>query len=170
MIFLWILFPVLFLNHSYNENPSEIKWTASKLSISDFKQKPPGSSAFAALTTSSIHMNTNIDENGKFTFTVYCGFIPNQSWMKVKTDYILNHEQKHFDLSEVFTRKLKHDLDSLPANSNFKLIPQKLFTIENNACQLLQKKYDDETNHSVDATMQAIWNERIDSLLNVNLQ
>ena len=85
--------------------PKQIEWTPIKLSVQDFKMNPPKSSAWAGLTTSTISMNTAIDETGKFSFDVHAFFNPSQSWLRLKNDYILNHEQKHFDITEYFARQ-----------------------------------------------------------------
>jgi len=40
-------------------------------------------------------------------YTVHAVFFPNQSYMKYRTEEVLNHEQNHFDICEIYARKLK---------------------------------------------------------------
>jgi len=145
--------------------PKQIEWTPIKLSVQDFKMNPPKSSAWAGLTTSTISMNTTIDETGKFSFDVHAFFNPSQSWLRVKNDYILNHEQKHFDITEYFARQLKQKLTQMPSGTNYKTEPQKIFNDINKQDQEMQNLYDDQTDHSINTTVQSVWNNKVDSLL-----
>ena len=40
-------------------------------------------------------------------------FDPNESWMLLKNDYVLQHEQIHFDLTELYARKMRKSVESL---------------------------------------------------------
>lgn len=145
----------------------EIEWSIVPLQFSDFQGKVPAGTSFAALTTSTMHMSTQEGENGELTFQLYCAFDKQKSWMKVKTDYILNHEQKHFDLSEAFTKKLEAELNSLSETKNVMADANKLFVSENSLCEKMQQQYDNETKHGINEVEQQRWNQKIDSLLNV---
>jgi len=51
-----------------------------------------------------------------------------------KTDYLLNHEQRHFDIAEIFARKLRKELEEYTFNKN------NLKEIENLYKKYLNKK------------------------------
>src|SRR3954464_14720897 len=78
-----------------------IEWSpARKLTWSDFKGKPDPLSDNAALTNSTINFEYGITEKG-FTHSIKCRFNKNLSWGRIKNEYILNHEQGHFDIAEI---------------------------------------------------------------------
>ncbi len=87
-----------------------------------------------------------------------------KSWKDVKriNDYVLNHEQKHFDIAEVFSRKLRKEVAEKIKTSgdydrNFKGIYSRIMSEYRN----FQMSYDKETNHGNDKEKQAEYNARI---------
>jgi hypothetical protein len=74
--------------------------------------------------------------------------------------YLLNHEQRHFDLTEYIVRKLNKDLVGKDS-----LMQLKLFKVYEEQLDIIQKLYDAQTNHSVDTAQQSLWNSTIDNLL-----
>src|ERR1700733_2217591 len=83
-----------------------IPWQAGhKLVWDDFRAAPDKSSPNAALTSTAINIDYSYSDTG-FQFHLKCRFNRQTSWGKVKTDYILSHEQGHFDVAEIFARKL----------------------------------------------------------------
>ena len=46
-------------------------------------------------------------------FSIKTYFDPNESWMLLKNDYVLQHEQIHFDLTELYARKMRKSVESL---------------------------------------------------------
>ena len=157
-----LLIPAFFSIPSRNDS-SDIPWNASrKLTWPDFKSRPDYNSTNAALTSSKIVFNYGYGSEKGFTFTISCLFDKNNSWGKVKTDYILSHEQGHFDIAEIYARKLHKALKgySFNANTVAKEVPamyQKLMREESE----LQNQYDSETNYSRDKEQQAAWLEKI---------
>jgi hypothetical protein len=95
-------------------------------------------------------------------FDVKCLFIKNNSWIKIKTEKILNHEQGHFNLAEIYCRKLRNAL----LKTNFKLndyeaISDSIFRLYQDSCDKQQDLYDLETNYSLDTKQQLIWEKII---------
>ncbi len=87
--------------------------------------------------------------------------------MRVKNDYILNHEQKHFDIAEVHARMLNKELKEYTFNS--KSVNKDINRIYNNVMKqhvTAQKQYDLQTRHSLDSVKQQEWDAKISSLLN----
>ncbi len=91
-----------------------------------------------------------------------CVFDKTSSWGKIKTDYILSHEQGHFDIAEIFARKLYRILKNYTFNtrSSPKEIPALYRQLMKEEGEF-QNQYDSETNFSRDKPQQAAWLEKI---------
>jgi hypothetical protein len=96
----------------------------------------------------------------------YSIFSTHHSWVKEKSRYALNHEQKHFDISELYSRKFKKKLMECtftPTNIDstitavYKEYEEKLLSA--------QIKYDTETGHSINTAMQETWDTMIEKEL-----
>lgn len=79
-----------------------------------------------------------------------------------KTNNLLLHEQGHFDIGEIYARKIRKALAGKKfkkekLNRDFKRITD-LFLKE---CENYQDLYDVETNHSKDTVIQKLWNVKI---------
>ena len=104
-----------------------------------------------------------------------------KSWVKEdkKSDELLNHEQRHLDIREIFNQK---------GNNEFQKIMFKEFECSENASERdienqvnrividffdsfekkhyeFQEKYDHEVDHGLDKEMQKKWDQRIDCML-----
>ena len=83
-----------------------------------------------------------------------------------ETPYLLNHEQRHFDISEICARKLRQSLlawdNKIPFKDYFKTCFDSILKLR----QSEEENYDAETHHSKDIDGQSNWNKRVDSLLN----
>lgn len=135
-----------------------VHWNANrKLSWSDFKALPPENSSNAALTTSGILMS--FTTNGEtFHYELSCSFDQNSSWGRVKNEYILAHEQGHFDIAELYTRKLNKALKGYSYQSDS--FNKDINTIYRNTMkelQMMQDQYDEQTNHSRNVIQQRNW-------------
>ncbi|MBO9571286.1 MAG: DUF922 domain-containing protein [Chitinophagaceae bacterium] len=145
-----------------------IEWSASrKLTWNDFKGSPDPNSAMIALTNSNIKIELGFNEK-TFEYSIRCGFHTEKSWVKMKTDYILNHEQRHFDITEIYARILEKSLKAYKFNG--KTVEKDINKIYSDVMKdhvASQHTYDLETNHSIDSVQQHNWDNKIDSLLNV---
>lgn len=154
-------------------NEDTIIWNAdSKLTWADFKASPDKESDAVALTASGITFGYSVQTTGKriveFSTIVESHFYPNKSWyVKGKSDvYILAHEQLHFDLTELYARKFREQVLKLRVNQNVKKQLNKLHENINVELGAAQKKYDDETQHSINAVEQRKWSNYIEKELN----
>ena len=143
-----------------------IEWNASrKLTWSDFKGTPNPSSTNAALTNSSITVEFGYNNKG-LTHSIKCRFNKSLSWVRVKNDYILKHEQGHFDIAEIHARLLHRAL--LQYTFNSQTVGDDVNKIYGSVMEQhvqMQKSYDLQTNHSLDSTQQKVWNNKIASKL-----
>lgn len=143
-----------------------IDWSQTrKLSWADFQGLPDKSSDNAALTSSHINFQFGYG-NKDFNYTISCKFDRKRSWVRVKSAYILNHEQRHFDIAEIHARKLKKALTAYRYNE--KTVEEEVTEIHESIMKehhRMQGKYDLETDHSRNNKNQAKWDRYIDSTL-----
>lgn len=108
------------------------------------------------------------DDNGFYSGSIHVRFYPDKSWwdsncIDSKTEkYVLKHEQVHFDICELFGRKLYSGIlqlrDSKKLNErNLRKLYKKL---EKEYSQY-QKTYDKATKHSVNRVEQHYWNKQV---------
>ncbi|WP_229724607.1 DUF922 domain-containing protein [Winogradskyella forsetii] len=145
-------------------NDQTMVWDeTTKLTWADFKADPDLESDAVALTASGItfgySVRTSEERIVDFSATVEAQFYPNKSWyLKEKGNaHILAHEQLHFDITELYARQFRQHLTQLKANQNVKKQMNKLHVAINEAVNETQKRYDKETNHSMNIEKQKEW-------------
>ena len=162
-----LLFTLIDANGKPAPADSLIDWSpARKLDWEDFKAQPDGISVNAALTSTRIDIDYSLN-NHDFKYHISCQFDPSKSWGRVKNDYILSHEQAHFDIAEIHARLLNKALQ------NYKFIAK---TAKNDIGEIyqqvmdehhaMQEQYDEETNYSRNETQQKEWQRKITDQLN----
>ena len=143
-----------------------IEWSASrKLTWADFKGSPDPSSNNAALTSSSITVGFEYTNKG-LKHSIKCKFNKLLSWGRIRNEYILNHEQGHFDIAEAHARLLNKNLKAYVFDS--KTVNNDINRIYDDAMKQhvsMQKQYDLVTNHSLDSAEQQKWDKKIATLL-----
>ena len=143
--------------------------TATKLTWDDFKGKPDPASNAAAITNAGIGfkmMFHSKDNLATLNITVDCNFSKNDSWVKKgkKTDYILNHEQHHFDIAYIFAMKFIHDLQVAKYTMNdYNKTIDKIYEDTQRGLLTMQNDYDRETKNSQLTDQQELWNKKIDT-------
>src|SRR5262245_28782263 len=123
--FLFILFP--FIAFAQDPNEELLNWnTGKRLGWNDYKSKPDTRSEAAASTATYLGINYSIS-GSSFSYKITCSFSKNKSWGRYKTDYILSHEQGHFDITEIFARKLNKKISEYKFDwANYKTDLQKI--------------------------------------------
>lgn len=166
---IFIFFTISFLSHLlFAQNSEEsIPWsTTRKLSWKDFKAPPPQNSNAAAQTATHLGFSYRV-VNGKTIFTIVCRFEKNKSWVRVPTEWILKHEQGHFDITEIFARKLHRAVSEYTFNtSGFRKDLDSIYTRVIKEKEEFQLAYDRETDYSRKKTQQEEWLKRIEDELN----
>lgn len=139
-----------------------LEWNASrKLTWTDFKAPPDKNSTNAALTSSSINIEFGYTNTG-LKYNIKCRFDQNLSWGRIKNDYILAHEQGHFDIAEIHARKLYQLLKAYKFNSrSVGKDVNKIYDTVMKAHHAFQSQYDQETNYSRDPENQDKWMNKI---------
>ncbi len=155
-----------------NKNSNTIFYQVGQpLGWDDFKGKPVAVSEAAALTNAGFSLELAFHQLGnsaQLAIDVTCNFSRKDSWVKegFTTAYILNHEQKHFDIAYIhtlfFIQKLK---DAALTNGNYAAVIQKIHHETAAAMSKMQNEYDMETSHSRITEKQVEWDENISKQL-----
>lgn len=165
------------------ENDSIIIWNISrKLTLNDFKKLKGNNikstidnrKAFAYANVSVFLNPSYINCDDLDEVIVYTIFNKNKSWknkyleggkyLKYNKKVLLNHEQVHFDINEIYVRKIRHLIKSMTNDCDFEVFKEKYYKFLKELA-IAQEKYDKETKHSLDTIMQEKWNNKVDSLL-----
>ncbi len=145
---------------------NKIFWNAErKLQWSDFQARPQGKGHLDAYSTLGMSYAVIHNTETVLEMAVYGYFEKDKSWVKAneKTDHLLNHEQSHFDLSELYRRILKKRFAAFKgftyANVNTEM--KRIFDEVFEEYDQVQQRYDRETNHSIVKLKQTQWDEFI---------
>lgn len=141
-----------------------IPWSETyKLSWQDFEGQPNAEVDAVATTASGITFRYSTTHNSSgvvgYKSTIKAHFYPKKSWYKPEraTNYILSHEQLHFDITELYARKFRLLVEDLPLSNNLK---QEMEAIHKKIIEDLSKMqdtYDAESSFSRIPEQQAKW-------------
>lgn len=95
-------------------------------------------------------------------------FHEEKSWKDVKkiNDYILLHEQKHFDIAELFVRKFRKAIDEkVRTSGDYDRLFKSIYSDISNQYKNFQMSYDKDTRHGMDKEKQAAYNAAISTEL-----
>ena len=143
----------------------------SKLTWDNFFVKKDEGNNTAALTTSGFGFTAGIySRSGKGTLdiNVFCYFLPSKSWVKDghASEYILNHEQHHFDISYIGTCVFMKKLREAKINTNnYSSILTKIYNETYEYMSNMQDSYDNETNNGMIKERQDDWNRKVTAML-----
>ena len=159
------LLPSLNIYYVSNKpNLQEIRYSRSvNLKWSDFT--PNKNIEASALSSTAISYDYT-ESNNSLTIAVHCIFYKKESFFlpNKKTSYLLNHEQRHFDISYIysiiFIKKLKE------YNYLTEDIVKEIYNKTISEWSSFQDEYDLATDNSQDTNMQQLWDKKIDLLLN----
>lgn len=145
----------------------KIKWTpGTKLKWSDFQSKaarnPTDNTAAFAYTGIVYEVVKSTNARSPVSIKVTSVFDVQKSWKRSENlpDHILNHEQIHFDIAELYARKIRKLVrDKIRTSGDydrlFKTEYQKLY----DEYMAFQDKYDKETNHGENLDKQKYYND-----------
>lgn len=157
---LLLLVPVFLLAQSNKDDL--IHWKErQKLTWSDYQGKPDPDAGAAASTATYLSVEYNF-RDGNLGYVITCSFSRSKSWGLHKNDYILTHEQGHFDIAEIFARQLYKKLKAYTFDKrSYQTDLRKIYEDITKAKENMQNEYDRETNHSINKEKQAEWLEKI---------
>src|SRR5678810_497929 len=140
------------------ESQEMIPWELDKRLVwDDFLCEPKVGSDAVASTSTSLGIAYQLS-NGELRYHITCYFNKEKSWGLMKTDYILAHEQGHFDITEIFARKLNEALQNYKFNKKtYKRDIGQIYQFIVSQKEEYQKMYDSETDHSRNRRTQYDW-------------
>ncbi len=158
-IFVIVLVPLL--QNKFFASATIKRW--SNISWDDFQGIPRPFSSYDASIGTAIYLDYDPVTNRHFA---YAGQNNIYSWANEEvsgSDYLLNHEQYHFNITELHARRLnKYIADNPDATLNSIMLRLGSINIDLND---MQNQYDWETDHSTILDKQRSWEYKIDSLL-----
>ena len=166
LVFLFLIFSFNTVVYSQNEQ-LKIRWNEQRdLTWADFKAIPDESISFSANTNSGMGYTWNYsNSNGKpeLNHEVYTNFYPNLSWVKdiQNEEYLLAHEQLHFDISELHSRKLRMKLQEYEIGRNIRQDLKKIYKAVESERVSMQNRFDKETSHSENKSAELQWRKFI---------
>ena len=150
----------------------KMKWNKGKLlNWKDFRGTPSKSQDFVASTNSGISLGfSSKTSNGVSTYSIAIDsyFYPDRSWFRpgIVDDYILKHEQTHFDISEIYARLLRKKLAVLDQlDPAYKLKVEQIYNHNEKERAAFQSDFDRETSHSKNPEEERVWEQKVTNLL-----
>lgn len=151
----------------------EIPWEADRpLFWSDFERRVGGGGYFQAYTYSGIRYTVD-DANGYVRIQIECYFLEDESWVfrEHATSKLLNHEQGHFDIAEIYARRMRRQLKEyeMPvwrfSSNNHMRDVKGIYNNLYDEMEGIQKQYDRDTGHGTRGGAQQEWDRWIESTL-----
>jgi Bacterial protein of unknown function (DUF922) len=162
--YIFLLLP--FTGFAQTDTEEFLRWNANKrLTWNDYKAAANPDSDAAASTSTILSIEYKMSSSN-FGYTINSYFSKTRSWGLHKTPYILSHEQGHFDIAEIFARKLHKEMSSYVFNKKtYQKELKKIYEDVSEDKDEMQNEYDKETNHSINKEKQAAWLKKIETLL-----
>lgn len=185
---------LVYFNNWMHNNRSTYQALAAKVTFSftDFTQKAEGDTIYynpkRPLTWSDFQSKTR--PSPRFAASVMPGFgyelhqevkngainvrialktyvAKSDSWAGAQRDaYGLNHEQRHFDIARVISRRYQQKVIAARLTpDNYEAFIGMQYLDSYRDLDTLQKAYDGETRHGVDEAAQRDWDRKIDEML-----
>ncbi len=170
-----VLSLLLMFSSVFSQN-STIKWgKEKKLTWEDFKAKPNEDAIGTAKTSYKINIipeNVKVDEQDRIEgykkISVVATFYKNLSWTReaLEGSNLLKHEQLHFDIAELFARKIRMKFKELQQKNEARFsIYQQEYSKLWKQCRLYQKEYDFETKHGIKLDLNKSWTLKVNKEL-----
>jgi predicted secreted Zn-dependent protease len=139
-----------------------IVWSGdTKLTWADFTGKADSGSPFVAVTVSGIQYKFRSDSRG-MSDSVFAVFYKAESWVKGSTATTLAHEQGHFDITEVYARRMRKRLEEfVPRRGSLARQLESLYEEVERERDVEEDLYDRQTGHGSFAVRQTEWAARI---------
>jgi len=153
------------------ENDSILLWNSKrKINFKDFTSeiKPDDYNHATAVIVPSLMLIPKIIYENKINKVKIVAIMnKNKSWSKSSQDYVLSHEQGHFDITEIFARKFRKKItDAKSSEIKIDVIfLTNLFNTNDIEHLDFQFQYESETQKGTNYKIQQIWNEKIKKML-----
>ncbi len=146
-------------------NQDTIYWSPCyKLKWEDFKVTLDSSSEFDAISSITIDYDITQQALGKISgLKIFCFFNKAKSQTKSNDSALLIHEQIHFNIAELFTRKLRKEFEENFKNKNTLSLKEaeSIYLEIKKGYDEMNIQYDKETDYSKNTIAQKKWNQKI---------
>lgn len=170
-LFLLFLMGIFTMASSYGQQARHLAWSSkAPLQWVHFQGKPEtDDQVHGAVTYAGIEVLVDqvLFPSGNIRFKAHAIFDQKRSWVKKgqPDSALLAHEQLHFDITEVYARKLMHKLNELRLSKKDKALVKKWQKRYQEAQLNAQKLYDRESVHGLHFEQQQAWRTLIDAEL-----
>ena len=161
----FLLCVLMILIVSFQSDKNVLLWQEGKLlTWEDFKGKPEKRFA-AASTHYDILKSVEPLPQKKINVKIEAVFFRHKSWKNKNwiNEEVLEHEQKHFDIVELFARRLRKAIYEFKFK-NFNHLTSSvdsLYTIYDKEMDKYQDRYDEESDGSMNGAKQREWEKKI---------
>lgn len=155
----------------FSDPVRDVDWSPNGLTFENFRVVQPAKKRQAlsvgAVTSSQPGVEvsvSNLDLQRVLKISMTNKFNYNKSWVSedaLQDSGLLQHEQGHFDLNEIYTRKTFQQFKQIKFTNNFKKEIAMIMEAMNKELSKVQKNYERQTVHGLLKENQAIWNQRI---------
>jgi hypothetical protein len=142
-----------------------------RLTWNDFKGRPRRVAGDLAAETDTGFRTQLTCRGGILDIDILAEFYPSSSWVKPNRGFasLLKHEQGHFDITELYVRKMRRAIRDANVNcehnAKAEAAGRKILRPLDEEWEKAEKQYDAETKDGTDAARQAAASERIASEL-----
>lgn len=111
----------------------------------------------------SVSMNYTI----KYNLHIKAVLIPSQSWVKFKSDVLLEHEQIHFDIAELYVRQMNKRITEIESINYevFTHLVDSIYNISIQQCEIEQNNFDSISNSSRNRYSQVMYKNKLEKEL-----
>lgn len=153
------------LSLSAQDTTTIIEWSEKKLTWDDFREDNTQEKYYkksVARISSTIRVRpSNTISNNQLTVRIQAVMRPYHSWVRKRAlgnGKVLYHEQDHFEITELFARKLRKALsEEKLSEKNYSKKLEKLTKQFRKELSSMQYQYDEETSHGTNEQLQRWW-------------
>jgi len=150
-----------------SDAPERFEWSEGRLlQWSDFKGAPDSLESWAASSSTGMSQGYEANSEGfinKEAVVVKAYFYTDYSWVRHsrKSRHLLGHEQTHFDITEVYARKLQKLVKETVFTSNGVAELKALYNQIEQERVATQKLFDKESEHSLNHQEEIKWELKV---------
>ncbi len=153
-------------------NAQHIKWDKNRpLTWDDFKGEPDMHSPHDAVTYCDVNYTYHVEHPSDsvylVTVTLNSWFDCQRAWAvkRMENEDVLKHEQVHFDIHELYMRKLAAAYKAARFTVDYRREVKWIFDDVIREARAAQAKYDEQAEHSRNANLQLYWQNYIHAQL-----
>lgn len=135
-----------------------IVWGTKTITWDDFKGPRNRKSSGIASTFSYMDIDVVKTNNTGAEVLLQAVFDTEESWVIYKEKTVLAHERGHFDITELYARKLRKKISETTfKKADFRTTLRKLYADYDDEMDKYHDRYDDETESSMNTEKQKAW-------------